>query len=522
MPGYVTCRRRSIAIMLAFGGFLVLLAGAASALAAEDYVVVDLVGANDPYYAAAECLAKLRDGEIVSSNAADLAKLPETLREKQPRYVALVVRPDDLDVNLARRFLELSTEIDDDPFVDFAYGFITGDTPETALSLAQRGAEAERNRREPTLAVAAVGEKAIARSAVSQQQFPLRRATLPQLWGQIAGGENFEQGRDAEFIQKLMPQLAGKSIVLFAGHGDPREVVGGPTWKNLDGIRFDGAVVLNIACLTGVTHRWFEEDWQAGVKRERTVPRDESFCLAMLKTGAAAYVAYACPRPAGPELFGDFAGLAAEGLSVGEVRRRDYNRVVLASLAAGFDRLKILHESDGQPIQPRKDLVRDLLLDMATGGIVFGDPKFTPFAARPDEVPTETKIDSTDEGLRVTVSIGPRQIFTECSDPLATWGEKAQALRVLTVVPLGRRYVRSVTLRELKMGVDVAEHRLTWAVEQQGDERFAHLKVSFPDSQLRRQLASLTGVRASFDIETTDDPAKARARFIEKDNRPGD
>lgn len=42
-------------------------------------------------------------------------------------------------------------------------------------------------------------------------------------------------------------------------------------------------MVLNIACLTGVTNRWFEEDWQAGVKRQRTVRRDESFCLAMLK-----------------------------------------------------------------------------------------------------------------------------------------------------------------------------------------------------------------------------------------------
>lgn len=291
----------------------VLLTSAASASAGDRYIVVDLVGPNDPYYAAAECVAKLRGGEIVSSDLQHFPDLLETLRAKQPHYVAVVVRPDDLDVNLARRFLKLSTEIDEDPFVDFAYGFITGDTPETALSLARRGFDAERNRREPTIAVAGVGEKAIMRSAVSQQQFPLRKATLPQLWGQIAGGQNFNDGRDAKFIQKLMPQLAGKSMIVFAGHGYPREVVGGPTWKDLDGLRFDGAVVLNIACLTGVTNRWFEEDWKANVKRERTVPRDESFCLATLRTGAVAYVAYTCPRPAGPELFGDFAALAAEG-----------------------------------------------------------------------------------------------------------------------------------------------------------------------------------------------------------------
>lgn len=505
--------------MLHFASALFVLLMAVASAIGSDYIVVDLVGLSDPYHAAAECLAKLRGGEIVSSDVQHFSDLLEMLRASKPQYVAIVVRPDDLDVNLARSFLKLSTEIDDDPFVDFAYGFVTGDTPETALSLARRGHDAEQNRREPTIAVAGVGEKAITRSAVSQQQFPLRKATLPQLWGQIAGGENFAEGRDAQFIQMLMPQLAGKSIVLFAGHGYPREVVGGPNWKDLAGLRFDGAVVLNIACLTGVTNRWFEEDWQAGVKRQRTVPRDESFCLAMLKTGATAYVAYTCPRPAGPELFGDFAALAAEGLSVGEVRRRDYNRVVLACLAAGFDRLKIIQEADGQPIEPPRDLVRDLLLDMATGGIVFGDPKFTPFAARPDEIPTETKIEPVEHGLHVTVSVDPHQLFVECSDPLAMWGETAQAMRVLAIVPLGDRYVSSVQLRELKMGGDVAEHRLVWAVEQNGEERFLHVKVNFPQPKLP-QFASLFGVRASFDIETTADPAKSRSQSVEKPMAP--
>lgn len=156
---------------------------------------------------------------------------------------------------------------------------------------------------------------------------------------------------------------------------------------------------------------------------------------------------------------------------------------------------------------------------MATGGIVFGDPKFTPFAAQPDEVPTETKIETVDQHLRVTVSIDPRQLFFECSDPLAMWGETAQAMRVLAIVPLGDRYVSSVQLRELKMGGDLAEHRLVWAVEQKGDERFLHVKVNFPQPKLP-QLASLFGVRSSFDIETTADPAKSRSRFIEGEAAP--
>jgi hypothetical protein len=108
---------------------------------------------------------------------------------------------------------------------------------------------------------------------------------------------------------------------------------------------------MNIACYTGVTGRWFEDDHAAGVRRERKVPEGQCVCLAALRTGPAAYVGYACPRPAGPELFMDVSALATEGLSVGEVRRRDYNRVVLAHLAQGLSGLQPQEYADGNAIQ---------------------------------------------------------------------------------------------------------------------------------------------------------------------------
>jgi hypothetical protein len=57
----------------------------------------------------------------------------------------VVVRPGYLDINLARALLKLATQIDDDPLVDFAYGFITGDMLETALALAEAGSMAEQS-----------------------------------------------------------------------------------------------------------------------------------------------------------------------------------------------------------------------------------------------------------------------------------------------------------------------------------------------------------------------------------------
>jgi hypothetical protein len=494
---------------------LLLFLGLASAVEAKDYIVVDLVGRNDPYYGAATRLAELRGGEIISADINNLASVLEAFRAKPPRYVAVVVRPDDFDVNLARSFLKIATEVDRDPFVDFAYGFITGDTPEVAIALAERGSQTEKKRREPTIALAAVGEQVITQSGIAEQSFPLRKARLPQLWGQIAGAENFrDEGRDAKFIKELMPRLQGKSMIMFAGHGLPGEVLGGPTSKDLAGLRLDGAVVMNIACLTGVTGRWFDEDWEQGKKHERKVTKEESFCLAMLRTGVGAYVAYACPRPAGPELFSDFAALAAEGLSVGEVRRRDYNRIVLACLAVGEKGLKISREADGQAIQRPGDLVKDMLLEMATGGLVFGDPQFTPFVARPEEIPRVLGTERVDTGLRVSVSIAGEHIFFECSDPLAMWSDDEQAMRVLATVPLGKQYVSAVDVAELKMGNDLKEKRLVWAVEESHGERFLHVKVNFPMPSPEKQAALPDLVNAVFQVETTRDAGKARSHFV--------
>jgi hypothetical protein len=208
-------------------------------------------------------------------------------------------------------------------------------------------------------------------------------------------------------------------------------------------------------------------------------------------------------------LFTDFAALAAEGLSVGEIRRRDYNRVVLASIANGNEHIKIIQEADGQAIRRPRDLVKDLLLDMATGGVVFGDPKFTPFSPRPDETPTETKIEVINSGFRATVSVGGQHVFFECADQLAMWDEKTQAMRMLAIVPLGKQYVSAVRISELKMGKPIRERRLAWAVEEDHGERWLHAKVNFPMPGPENQAAVFAGVRAVFEVDTTSDADKA-------------
>jgi hypothetical protein len=476
-----------------------------------DYVVVDFCGANDPYHKASERLAELRHATIVDADPQNLDPVMDSLRKHTPQYVAFVVRPDQFDENLARSILQLATQIDDDPFVDFSYSFITGDSPESAVALVESARAAEKRQSKPELAVVAVGEKMITKSSVASQRFSLRKTSFPQLWGQIAGGENFpKDGRDTEFIKTLMPKIQGKPIIILGGHGYPREVVGGPNWKDFEGIHLDGSVVLNIACYTGVTGTWYEDDWATGVIKKQSVPAAESLCLNILKSGVTAYVAYACARPAGPELFSDVGAMAGEGLSVGEIRRRDYNRVVLAHLAQGFDGLRFPKIEDGQPIQPRQNIVKDLLLNMATGGVLFGDPAFKPFPAKAGESPLDIRTQRTANQLEITMQVAPQHLFFECGEQLDTWdNNQSPAMRLVTRVPLGQSYVTQVQVKELKIGKNVQPNRLVWGVEEDRGERYLHVKAVFPQS-----INGMLGVKANVEATLTDDPRHARRNSI--------
>src|SRR5205814_9189752 len=144
---------------------------------------------------------------------------------------------------------------------------------------------------------------------------------------------------------------------------------------------------LNMDCDTGVTGPWFENGWRERALRKRKIPTSESFALALLRTGVIGYVAYVCEWPAGPELFTDVSALVSEGMSLGEVRRRDYDKIVLGYLGYGASRLELKPIADGQKMEPAKDIARDFMLESATGGVLFGDPALVPFIGNSNGAP---------------------------------------------------------------------------------------------------------------------------------------
>ena len=76
------------------------------------------------------------DSKAVCVSAVDSSETLAALREAKPRYVAFVIRPDELNAKVVRRLKRIICEVDSDPFEDAVWGIVTGPTPEDAKRVA--------------------------------------------------------------------------------------------------------------------------------------------------------------------------------------------------------------------------------------------------------------------------------------------------------------------------------------------------------------------------------------------------
>lgn len=461
---------------------------------ASNYLVVSLVPKNDPYEKAGAKLVSLRTARGTRSSAADLESLLPKLREYQPEHVAFVTRPEQIDVNLARNLFRLATRVDDDPFVDFSYGMITGPTPEDAIGLAEAGRQAESERQKPELGILGVADGGVLNKSLSQSQaIPLTGLTLPVTWSTIASRNG---NGDPAFVEQTLRQLESKPLFALAGHGFPDGIVGGPNHRDLQGRDFSGAIVYNIACYTGVTSNWFQTDFQSSRIKQNRIATSESFCLNMLQTGVAGYVAYTCPRPAGPEMFADVLSLATEGISIGEQRRRHANSVILTHLSqnelstTGFESLE-----DGQSIKVRR-ATDEIVRGMSTGSVLFGDPATVPFRQTRGAYPIKSRVTKKGNKLIVDVSIDGPLWHWFCSDQLEQSNMKVEAR-----IPMAPARIKSVRVDKLPFGDGRPTKKTTAAVETHRGNTFLHVKATFDRPDQAELTQHMQGVSARFSVE---------------------
>ncbi|MHC4550392.1 MAG: hypothetical protein ACYTEZ_16610 [Planctomycetota bacterium] len=461
--------------------------------ALADYVVLVGVKDKDPYAGAARLLAKHHGTEhILRFDPERPDKVVRALRRIGPRHVAIVLRPEQIHVNSVRRILKMSTTIDDDPFVDFDFGYITGGTAKEALRFVQNILRASRT--EPLLKVGKASVwggsyESLASDGTYEAgglRFPMRslRFVAPK------GGH----GRDQAFIDQHLGSLTKCGAIIMGGHGMPWEIGSGPRAEDVAKLDLFPAVVFNYACYTGVTRRYPERKYERGTYVQRLLEIDakRSFALSMIRAGVTGYTAYVNPRPAGPELSIEFQRVLA-GSTLGAARRNDYHKVCLGYL--GFDEKGIVPPDwqDGlrQPAQG-VDAVRHMMLDGATGGILYGDPAARPFPeAKPNALPLTVETRTEGGALHVTMRVQAYWVYVWCTDPFRRFDQKSRTMAMKTYtrveVPGSWKTVGSVRVASATWaGRPVATLPPIWAIEEDQGKRYLHLKANFERSSKHR------------------------------------
>jgi len=438
------------------------------------YVVMTHVSADDPYIQAAKLLVRYRSGHLLRFAPGRVQRVLGTLRRLRPEFVAIVVRPEILDVNLAYEVLELSTKLDNDPFPDFTYGFITGATSGDAAQFVRNIISAEEQWDPLPLNVVALGPSSV----------PQADAASGLGWLSSARGKYLPHwpGRlDDEMLQELS---TGTAIRLW-GHGTPRGVRGGLTFREVLQLRFFPAVVFSGPCFSAVSSRSYR--WccrRAAVTAERTPP-EETIALAFIRQGVVGYLGALhedrCTT-AGQEM--EYA--LTTGSPLGSVIKQTIDRVVMAAQGHA---LSIPRLTPGAR-PPSEDGV-EFQVHRAASRILLGDPAYRPFA-RSASPPVTVTARRSRTGLRVTARITdprPRSTFVDVfrSDGCRC-GRANDVLNLKVRVPgdLGRidriEYLCPACEDER---IDLSP--AAWALESWRGARLLHVRLAFSHDTLKRQ-----------------------------------
>ena len=116
---------------LALGWF----AASAVAGAADYLVLVSKTSAEDPAWKnVGEQLATQHAGTCETWDGSEVGLLA-ALKKSQPRYLAIVAKPEKFSAAIVRSINRATRAVDDDPWADCRWGLITGNTAEDALRL---------------------------------------------------------------------------------------------------------------------------------------------------------------------------------------------------------------------------------------------------------------------------------------------------------------------------------------------------------------------------------------------------
>jgi hypothetical protein len=448
---------------------------------AGPYLILATKRAAKEYSAAIARAKQLHpDAKRADFDPADLAGIEKTLKALQPRYALVFIRPDELDIHFAWRWLEVTSRLDDDPFVDVRTGFITGATPEAAEAFVARIADAVEGR---LILPGAFVDNLGPPEQGNQAYFNTFRAApwVPVL-GQRFNLRTVSHGK-GNFGDDRLDSLAGAGLVHFGGHGHPDRIDDGLSAGQAARLKLAPCVVFNGACYTGVTGAWLDE---SGARRSAAA--GECFCLSLLNNQVIAYLAALHPDHGMPA-YQEMEYLAWRGAPLGDVIKYTHDGVVLG---AGGKLPAFGKVAGGSPA--------DVMLRGTAARVLFGDPAlvvcdaFTP-------APFRTEVKEEDGALRVTATVANVALKSTFTDTYhndlnreAPYNDRAL---VVVDLPSGWRGAGKVEVVAVRARGQTLTSRLVGhAVERDGGVRRLHVQVDvaaqgFQQSPLRHEGATV-------------------------------
>src|SRR5262245_18876502 len=226
----------------------------AAALAAEDYLVLVDPGKGDQYLPAAEDLAAFHHAPVHRFSPKDLEGLLPRLREARPRFAAFVLPPGEIDVDLCHGILELSTRLDDDPFQDFEYGFVTGRDGEAARRFVAGTIAAFQHEFGRKGAMLALWGGMVPLFQLTTASKAIGLELRPHL---VSGNLDPDSRRKA--VGAALASFHGLDLLTFFSHGYPDQMVGCFTGRELREWKVDlrQTVLISCACFNGAPGRWW-------------------------------------------------------------------------------------------------------------------------------------------------------------------------------------------------------------------------------------------------------------------------
>lgn len=424
------------------------------------YLVLTTIGPESPMDRSIQRLARRHLGEVLRFRSLDRdgGALLARLREQQPTYCALVLRPEEIDSAFQLAFFELACRVDDDPFPDFAWGYF----PAADASSLQRQVDrldAAEAKIEKRLLRATRLRAGAAESDVRTD--PVRWATrLPLRTLSLKPG-------DVDFLRKNITAVEECDFLLVEGDASPEGLRGLPR-EEVEKFRLDSTIVFSGAPYTGVTGSSF--DAAADVLRRRTFDPGLSFAHVLLADGAAAIFA---PLDRGPSslIEREWADAIVSDEPLGWVMKHGYD---LAVLSAGGSAPSFDLPVDGQ--KPPRGFGSPL--HQAATRILYGDPALKLFSREtfPPLRYVATQRSTDREGrtvLQVTYRVGSWDCAGFFADPFG--GDPR--IHVKIELPRGTLRAKPALVRCESQGKPVDARLASSAVEQWRGESILHVLV---------------------------------------------